>query len=147
MNKALGTIILLGLTVASLAGCANLQPTIKELKPVPDEAIFAPTIDGPRATLTMLRTNEFEGGAAAYHLFIDGEMAAEICVGEYLSVPVRPGERIIEVRHERSWGAPGDSETIMAAAGKQYCFWITSGSMSIRMIRTTPEAVEVATGF
>ncbi len=102
MRKTLDTMMLLVLAAVSLGGCANLQPTIKELKPVPDEAILAPAIEGPRATLTMLRTNEFEGGAAAYHLFIDGEMAAEICVGEYLSIPIHPGERIIEIRHERS---------------------------------------------
>jgi hypothetical protein len=136
----------LALILASvvLAGCATTLPTIAELKPVAADRRFAnPTLGDSGVSLTVLRDKSFAGSAVDYRLFIDGKLSAQLAWGEFVTLPIALGERVIEVSHPSALvGAIGDSATLRAESGGRYFYRINSDLGQIRLLRTIEESTK-----
>lgn len=134
------------LVAAMLCGCATTVPTTADLKPTPQERITASRTKEPdSATLTILRDKGFVGSAIDWRVLIDGMPAAQIAWGEFAVLYVKPGERIIEVRHPSpTIGMVGDSTTLRAEPGAAYFYRINADVGVVKLLRTTSDAIGVA---
>ena len=84
---------------ALLAGCATSPIPAEQADQVPDERLMLhqETPTGPYGTLTVTRDTGITGSACNARLSIDGELAAEIAVGETASFFLSPGEHVLGV--------------------------------------------------
>ncbi len=134
----------LAVLVAALTGCATSTPRLSDLKPIEDDrrlSFGSPVENG--ASITFLRLQSFAGSAANYQLLIDGETGARLAFGEHVTLFVKSGERIIEVRGPELLGMGGiaDSTTLMADPGGKYFYRIASDIGKIQLLRTTEQSV------
>lgn len=136
-------ILLSAALIAVLSGCATTVPTTAELKPTPLERITANKAKEPdSATLTILRDKGFVGSAIDWRILVDGTPTAQIAWGEFAVLYVKPGERIIEVRHPSpTIGMVGDSTTLRAEPGAVYFYRINADVGMVKLLRTTSEAL------
>ena len=134
------------LVAATLGGCATTVPTTADLQPTPQDRITTHRAKEPDSAMpTILRNKGFVGSAIDWRVLIDGTPAAQIAWGEFAVLYVKPGERIIEVRHPSpTIGMVGDSATLRAESGAAYCYRINADDGVVKLLRTTSEAVGVA---
>lgn len=134
--------VLAVLLSASVAACSTV-PTIDTSKQIASDrqlALQAPVPDG--ASVIVLRDRSFVGSMVNYRLLVDGKVAAELGTGEYVTLHVPPGERLLEVRHPSTLiGAIGDSNTLRAESGTRYYYRVNSDIGQVRLLRTTEDSI------
>lgn len=132
------------IAAALVSGCATTAPMLSELRPAPPtrEYAFRTPKAGNDAMLTVLRDSAFAGSAVAYHLIVNGELAARIRAGEFVRLYVPSGDVVIEVRHPSAhFGAIGDSASLTAEPRGRYFYRINSDLGQIKLLRTTASSV------
>lgn len=127
-----------------IGGCATTIPTLSDSKKIPAEKYFAH--QNPQqgsASLTVLRDRAFAGSAVDYRLLIDGTLSAQISAGEFATLYIPTGERVIEIRHPSAFiGTAGDSAILRAEENMKYYYRINSDLGQMRLLRTTEASIE-----
>ncbi|NNJ15576.1 DUF2846 domain-containing protein [Pseudomonas putida CSV86] len=89
-------ILIAGLALMAVAGCATSPIPAEQADPVPSSRLFAfqsPSKD--QAVIVVTRDTGFTGGGCNTKVSIDGRRAAEIGPGETAKFYVSPGERML----------------------------------------------------
>jgi len=137
-------IVLIIVLANILAGCATSNyPPVSEFKPTPQERLFAThESSGNEAIVTVLRVAIMPGSLMNYHLLVDGKLAAKIGNGEFADLYVKPGERIIEIRHpHETMGFLGNSVALNAEPNERYFYYLHLNAGQLVLMRTTGESV------
>lgn len=134
---------LAALLLVVLTGCATTVPTTADLIPTPPDRITANKAKQPdSATITILRDKAFVASAIDWRILVDGALSAQVAWGEFAVLYLKPGERVIEVRHPSpTIGMIGDSTTLRAEPGAAYFYRINADVGMVKLLRTTSEAI------
>jgi hypothetical protein len=136
--------LMLLLATLFIGGCATTIPTLSDSKKITPEKHFA--YQNPQqgnASLTVLRDRAFAGSAVDYRLLIDGILSAQISAGEFATLYIPAGERVIEIRHPSAFiGTAGDSATLRAEENMKYYYRINSDLGQMPLLRTTEASIE-----
>ncbi len=69
-------------------------------------------------------------------------LSCQLAVGEFTTLYIDAGERVIEVRHPNEWiGSIGDSNTLRAESDGRYFYRINSDIGQIRLLLTAESSV------
>ena len=92
-------VLLLGIALSALCGCASSPVSIKDAIQVPADRVLAfqePTQD-KSASLSVIRDSAFQGGGCYYALWINQTLAARLDTSEVAKFFVEPGELLLRV--------------------------------------------------
>lgn len=127
--------LIAGLALAMLAGCATSPITAEQADPVPRSRLFAfQTPSSGQAILMVTRDEGFTGSGCNTTISIDGRRAAEIGSGETAKFYVAPGERMLSASSCGS-GLKERETTIQAGSTKRFRISIDS-AMSLDLSPT-----------
>jgi len=135
---------LLVISVLLLSGCATTPTPVGEAKLVPQERVYfksAPSIPSA-ARAIFIRDQGFLGGGVYQHLFINGERAASIDVGETLELLLNPGEYIFGVQPTDPFGTHALYSIDQQLQGGRLYYYrilIDGNSFQSRIQRFSPE--------
>lgn len=131
-------------TLLLVSACATAPTPLGEAKSVPSDRIYAkvtpPALSSAR--VIFIRDQGFAGGGVYQHVFINGQRAASIDVGEQLELFLEPGEYIFGVQPTDPFGTHtlySIDQQLQSGRHYYYRLLIDGGSLQSRIQRFTPE--------
>lgn len=141
MKKSL---MLLGLSLI-LCSCATTPTRLQEATATPAARIYfnkKPSMANP-ARAIFVRDVGFTGGGVYQHVYVNGERAASLDVGERFDVNLDPGDYIFGVIPTNPFGNHAMysiDQTLIADKSYFYRILIDGNSMTTRIHRYVPES-------